>query len=261
MDEQSAHQACAELRFAEGLRRRAEEARAEAAIREAASLALLEGARVPPSVLREAAHRTGTPHSTFGGEPDLAVGLGAWKAAWTITDTLPPLNQARKDGQRGADPLPLRRMFAGIQRDYGSYLASVGLARPNEVTLPKDPARWAALLQVIGDPKPTAIRTAARTWALLVIEDPFPTGSQVMGVLGAKWILATRGVEPTAVSVLSALAVERRGDYDAALDGVRAGDWEPWEQFFIRALIRGTEVGQGIARQVQAGTVGSASLT
>ena len=43
MDE--AHAALADLRFSEGLRRGWEEARAEAAVREAAALSIIEGAR------------------------------------------------------------------------------------------------------------------------------------------------------------------------------------------------------------------------
>ena len=52
---EDAYRACATLRFAEGLRRRAPEARAEAAVQEAVAAAWLEGARVDASVVREAA--------------------------------------------------------------------------------------------------------------------------------------------------------------------------------------------------------------
>jgi hypothetical protein len=46
------HAACSQLRFAEGLRRRWREARAEAAIQEAVGISFIEGVRLPAADLR-----------------------------------------------------------------------------------------------------------------------------------------------------------------------------------------------------------------
>lgn len=244
------HEACAQLRFAEGLRRRWEEARAESAIREACGLALLAGARVSPTQLR-AVVVTGRQDGRLG--PDLAVALGAWKATWTIVSGLPPLNVRSGRGPAKSSGLSLRQSLAGMQRDYGGYLAEVGLADPAQLTIPRDPTQWGQLLAGLeGDTQP-ALTLAGRAWAALTVLEPFEVGSELMGILTAKLVLAQRGVEPTAVSVLTALAVEQRARYQLALAEIRAGESAEWDQFVADAVVRGCEVGQQVAREVQAG--------
>ena len=252
VDEQRVHDACAELRFAEGLRRRSEEARAESTVREAAGLALLEGARVDPELLRSTVRESPIlPQQAAG----MAVAVGAWKAAWGVFRRLPRLNPGPGGGASGP-PVPLRQVLADMQREYGSELARVGIAAAEKVTLPKDPQRWSAVLAAVEAPGLSALRSASRAWALLALEEPFFHGSQLMGVLAAKWILASRGVEPTGVSVLSAHPVADRAGYERALGAIRAGDWHLWEEFFAAAIVKGAEVGQLVARHVQAGKPG-----
>lgn len=254
MDAEPAHRACAELRFAEGLRRRSAEARAEATVREAAGLALLEGARVDPSFLRQTVSELSQEESGSGRglSPDLAIAIGCWKATWSITRILPPLNPG-KAAATSRPAVSFRKLFSDMQRHYGSALVAGGLATVEQISIPRDPARWAAALAFLDSTQEDAVTLAARAWALLVLDDPFPHGSQVMGTLAAKWILADRGVEPSAVSVLSAHAVSQRAGYQAALARAKRGDWEQWDDFFVQTIVEGCAVGQQIATRVQAG--------
>lgn len=259
--EDDMHRACADLRFAEGLRRRSAEARAEASVREACSLARLEGARVDPDVLRErvmGGFSVGS-DAGFGDvralQADLVIGMGAWRATWSVVSTLPELNRRAPSSSA---PKPLRSLLAGMHRDYASLLVARGLCDTSEVAMPRDPNRWAEMLsRISGDGGSSsggsAAERAATAWALFVMEEPFSVGNRVMGPLVAKRILAEQGVEPTAVSVISLLATEQAGQYRAALGEASAGRWEPWFDFFCRAVIRGCEVGQRVALRVQAG--------
>ncbi len=243
------HAACAELRFAEGLRRRSEEARAEATVREAAGLALLEGARVDPEVLRDTVRDLRAPEVL---DPDLAVAVGAWKAAWSVTRRLPRLNPG-PGGASGVGIAPLRQVIAQVQRQYGSGLVHSRIAGVEQVAIPEEPVRWADVLRAIEAPRLSALESAGRAWALLTLESPFPHGNQLTGILVAKWILSSRGVEPTGASVLSAHPLGQRAGYEASLSAIERGDWRPWKEFFAETLVRGAEVGQQVARHVQAG--------
>ena len=79
MDE--AHAALAELRFCEGLRRGWEEARAEAAVREAAALSIIEGARTTVDDVRalSMADEGGAASDTGA-----ALALGIWSSQWRL---------------------------------------------------------------------------------------------------------------------------------------------------------------------------------
>lgn len=249
--ERLAHEACARLRFAEGLRRRSAQARVESAIREASALALLSGARVPPARLRELT--MADPNVAPVNSVDEAVAIGTWRATWSLLDSLPPLNERRST--RGVE-VPLSARLAGWHRDLAASLVDAGLADLRQVTIPRDPQRWQQLRQFLAaDTGGPALQRAARAWALLTIEDPFAVAGEALGPLYAKWLLAVEGVEPSGVAVISALSNEgpRRA---AALEAVRAGDWEPWYDFVAQSVIRGCEVGESLVRQVQAGQIG-----
>ncbi len=255
--ENEVHAACAQLRFAEGLRRRSAEARAEAAVREATSLALLEGARVAPARLRDIV--MGNEDAPQVVAPDEAVALGAWRATWSLLDSLPALNQpavaVSGGGRRRRSSVPLPARLAGWHRDLTANMVGVGAAEIDSVAIARDPERWTSLLRFLETDDGSALRLAARGWALLDIERPFETGGRPLGPLYAKWLLATSGVEPTGVAVISVLASEGP-QYAVALEAVKEGHWHPWYDFVGQAIIRGCEVGQRIVRQVQAATLG-----
>ena len=252
--EQLAHEACSRLRFAEGLRRRSAQARAESAIREASALALLSGARVPPARLRELT--MADPNVAPVDSADEAVAIGAWRATWSLLDSLPPLNERRSAGVSTPARTPLAARLAGWHRDLAASLVDAGLADLGQVTIPRNPQRWQQLRQFLAaDTDGSALQRAARAWALLTIESPFAVAGEALGPLYAKWLLAVEGVEPAGVAVISALSNEgpRRA---AALEAVRAGDWEPWYDFVAQSVIRGCEIGESLVRQVQAGQTG-----
>lgn len=255
MDEESVHRASAALRFAEGLRRRSEEARAEATIREAAGLALLQGARVSPAELREFTAGSDPEALAAQPAPDMAAALGCWRATWRVIDSLGPLNPP-PGFRSAARPVPWRQMLSAVQRDYASFTVPAGLTDPAAVNLPRNPDRLAALLRLLETESGSALKRASFAWALFAIEKPFHAASELMGTLAAKRILANAGVEPTGVSVLAAAAVERQGEYRDALAAAGGGQWEPWQEFFAGAVVRGCEVGQKIVREVQAGRPG-----
>lgn len=247
------HQACAELRFAEGLRRRAAEARAEATVWEACSLARLEGARVDPGQLREQIMRWDRgPTDTAKGSADLAVGFAAWRALWTVVSALPELNPRSPQSH---PETPLRALLAGAHRDYASVLAAWGLADPAKIAIPRHPEKWGQTLYLLASPQADAVTEAATLWGVLATSQPFDVGSGVVGAVASKHLLARRGVEPTAVSVLSLHAVEKPGEHLAALDQAARGAWDPWLTFFRHSVIRGAQEGLVITRHVQAQTL------
>ena len=93
MDE--AHAALAELRFCEGLRRGWEEARAEAAVREAAALSIIEGARTTVDDVRALSM------ADEGGavsDPGAALALGIWRSQWRLASGFPALNTRSQGG-------------------------------------------------------------------------------------------------------------------------------------------------------------------
>ncbi|MFC2778495.1 MAG: hypothetical protein ACFN4K_10645, partial [Pauljensenia sp.] len=86
---EEAHAALADLRFSEGLRRGWQEARAEASIREAAALAIIEGARTSVDDVRAASMSDrGGPSS----DPASALACGIWRSQWSLASRFPPLN-------------------------------------------------------------------------------------------------------------------------------------------------------------------------
>ncbi|MBF1253359.1 MAG: hypothetical protein HXM38_06875, partial [Isoptericola variabilis] len=129
-----AHAALADLRFSEGLRRGWEEARAEAAVREATALSIIEGARTSVDDVRAASMGDeGGPAS----DPGAALALGIWRSQWNLASRFPALNTRSQGGARVA-PTPLPALIAGLHRDACSGLVASGLAQANAVALPTD---------------------------------------------------------------------------------------------------------------------------
>ena len=229
MDE--AHAALADLRFAEGLRRGWEEARAEAAVREAAALSIVEGARTTVDDVRALSM------ADAGGaasDPGAALALGIWRSQWNLASRFPALNTRSPGGPRVA-PTPLPALIAGLHRDACSGLVAAGLVEPRALAVPTDPAALTAHFR---------------------FRRVFAPASSVVGAGLARWILVTRGVDPTGVCV--------PGAYDA-LDPARAGralaGWVSadeaglarWITHYCAGIVYGAQVGRDVARHVQAG--------
>ena len=233
MDE--AHAALADLRFAEGLRRGWEEARAEAAVREAAALSMADAGGAPS-------------------DPGAALALGIWRSQWNLASRFPALNTRSPGGPRVA-PTPLPALIAGLHRDACSGLVAAGLVEPRALAVPTDPAALAPALDYARCDAP-ALAVAAALTAHFRFRRVFAPASSVVGAGLARWILVMRGVDPTGVCV--------PGAYDA-LDPARAGralaGWVSadeaglarWITHYCAGIVYGAQVGRDVARHVQAG--------
>ncbi len=249
MDE--AHAALADLRFAEGLRRGWEEARAEAAVREAAALSIVEGARTTVDDVRALSM------ADAGGaasDPGAALALGIWRSQWNMASRFPALNTRSQGGARVA-PTPLPALIAGLHRDACSGLVAAGLVESRSVAVPADPSLLAPALAYARCDAP-GLAVAAALTAHFRFRRVFDPASSVVGGGLARWILVTRGVDPTGVCVPAA--------YDA-LDPARAGrelaGWvradeaglARWIIHYCAGVVYGAQVGRDVARHVQAG--------
>ena len=237
--------ACASLRFAEGLRRRSEEARAEAAVQEGVALGSLIGIRVSSEDLRVAA--MGVQQNDFW-DPTMCAALGVWRAAWSMLAELAPLN-AKNPRKVAAKPWPAR--VASWHRDICSFLVAAEHIDAKSVALPRGMSAMRAL-QTPG----SAFERAKMAWRTFTLDPPFEYGSPIIGALCAKQILAEEGIEPTGVAVLGAYAAANPGAFpprDTQND--HQDQVDSWDWFLRQSVKDGCAKGQEIARFVQAGVV------
>ena len=245
------HTALADLRFSEGLRRGWEEARAEAAVREAAALSIIEGARTSVDDVRALSMAD---EGGAASDPGAALVLGIWRSQWNLASRFPALNTRSQGGARVA-PTPLPALIAGLHRDACSGLVAAGLVESRSVAVPAYPSLLAPALAYTCCDAP-GLAVAAALTAHFRFRRVFDPASSVVGGGLARWILVTRGVDPTGVCVPSA--------YDA-LDPARAGrelaGWVSadeaglarWIIHYCAGVVYGAEVGRDVARHVQAG--------
>ena len=241
------HAACSQLRFAEGLRRRWREARAEAAIQEAVGISFIEGVRLPAADLRVLVSQADALDQVDAGE---AQTLGIWRAVWEIEQQLPALNQ-REPSQAGA-PRAVPAVLAGINRDVCSYLVAAGFLSPASVAVPREPTVLRRLLALSAEPETAALHKATESWRLIVSNQLFEVGSGATGVIFAKWMLARSGVEPTGVAVLSDWPSRNRSIY-AGIVNDHAAPNAAWSELVNRCVVDGCAAGEEVARSVQAG--------
>ena len=246
-----AHVALADLRFSEGLRRGWEEARAEAAVREAAALSIIEGARTSVDDVRALSMAD---DGGAASDPGAALALGIWRSQWNMASHFPALNTRSQGGARVA-PTPLPALIAGLHRDTCSGLVAAGLVESRSVAVPADPSLLAPALAYARCDAP-GLAVAAALTAHFRFRRVFAPASSVVGGGLARWILVTRGVDPTGVCVPAA--------YDA-LDPARAGrelaGWvradeaglARWIIHYCAGVVYGAQVGRDVARHVQAG--------
>ena len=248
---EEAHAALADLRFSEGLRRGWQEARAEASIREAAALAIIEGARTSVDDVRAASMSDrGGPSS----DPASALACGIWRSQWSLASRFPPLN-TRSAARPRTPSVPLPSLIAGLHRAACSALVAVGLVPTSSVAVPTDPSLLAPALAYARCDAP-ALAVAAALSAHFRFRRVFEPASCAVGAGVARWILVTRGVDPTGVCV--------PGAYDA-VDPARAGralaGWVSadeaglarWITHYCAGVVYGARVGRDVARHVQAG--------
>ena len=246
-----AHAALAQLRFSEGLRRGWEEARAEAAVRAAAALAIVEGARTSVDDVRALSMADDGGTAT---DPGAALALGIWRAQRNLASRLPPLN-ARTPRTPAHATTAVPAMIAAAHRDVCSAMVSSGLVDARTVAVPTDPASLAPALTYARCDAP-ALTIAAALSAHFRFRKVFAPASAAVGATAARWILTTRGVDPTGVCVPDAFDAVDPARAARALAGWVSADeagLARWITHYCEALIYGAQVGRDIARRVQAG--------
>ncbi|QWW19717.1 hypothetical protein I6B53_00815 [Schaalia sp. 19OD2882] len=243
--------ACVRLRFHEGLRRGWQEARAEAAVREAAALSLVEGARTSVDDLRAMTmDQEGRPR-----DPASSLAVGIWRAQWGLACSMAPLN-TRTPTRAMRRPLPW--LVAGVHRDVCSALVEDGHLPTDRVAIAADPAHLAAAMRILGAPLP-ATATAAALVAHFRFRQVFAPGSAVVGSSLARWVLVDRGVDPTGVLVPTVADATDPATASRELAGWVGGGVEGvarWYLHVCRTLLMGVREGEDVALHVQAGSLG-----
>ena len=259
--EEALRQASAELRFHEALRRRWREARAEAAVRGAIASGGVEGAVLPPSVLREAVASGGLVEASTG-EPSLDAVAGLWRAGVRLTTWMPDL----RGDARPAQPSP-RALLAALHRDVVGPIAVAGRGPAGTAPVEGGPgpapdgealtARLEGVLRLIDLPGVPALVRAAVVHGEMVAARPFLVGNAAVGRLLVRHLITRDGLEPTGVAVADQYAGRVPLAYaDAAAayaggtrDGVVA--WVVWQ---AEAILVGIQEGRTVCRTVLAGT-------
>ena len=247
--ERALHAACAQLRFSEGLRRRWAEARAEAAVQEAAHFSVWRGTPISADQVRVLTFEGGfaSGESKHLEEP-LAEALGVWRAAWETLAALPPLNAPRQSSlTRGAGRgpwVPYPQLLTTINRNAASFLVASGREDANEVGQPRDVQALQEVLRLSNQlGSSDAISRLAEIWETFATNRVFEVASQATGLIYVKMLLAQVGAEPTGVAVLSKWLAEDKG----------AEKSRDWQKAFRRMVIEGAREGETLALHVQAG--------
>lgn len=254
--------ALTELRRHEALRRRSAEAAAEASVRAARASAVLAGARVPMSVVRDAVR---------GGEyPDDASGLtvrGAVRVMATMEkvattwqrapwQALASLHVAAAAGLVDDAALGRPRRAGEQPGDGHDLLDSQGRAVP----APDGPALGARLDSLVdlltGSWQAPAVIVAALAHAEVAVVRPFGAGNGVVARALGRAVLIGRGLDPRGLSVWEAALVTHGPLYPLALaayategrDGVVA-----WLTRFASAVVEGAAEGRAVCDAVLAG--------
>ena len=258
--EEALREATAQLRWHEALRRRWREARAEAAVRGAIASAGVEGAVLPPAVLRGAI-AAGSLTGACTGDPSLDAVAGLWRAGVRLNGWMPDLRGRSRPAAPGA-----RTLLAALHRDVVGPLAVAGRLGLEEVAAPRPPgrapieagpgpapdgeeltARLEGLVRLIEAPALPALVRAALVHAEMVAIRPFTAGNAAVGRLLVRHLIARDGLEPTGVAVVDAYA-GRAPAASGTMDGVVA--WVVWQ---AEAVLVGLDEAREICRSVQAG--------
>ncbi len=264
---EAARLACAELRWHPALRRRAEEARAEAQVRAACSIAGLAGARIPLDAVRDAARGAGE--------------LPADGTGRTVRGALRAVSEVeRLSGSLRTAPLQaLARLHmaaaAGLVED-------VQLGRPRGAG--EQPLDGQDLLDAAGRPLPApdgdqlgdriqglvdllrapddvpALVVGALAVAEVRVARPFVAGNPVVACALGRAVLVGRGLDTTGVAVWEAAMLDAGPRCPAALAGYASGTPDgvtAWITFFAGLVQAGADRGRAVCDAVLAGRLPS----
>lgn len=236
-----------DLRFAEGLRRNWEAARAEANIQLAYTDAALDGARLDLEHLRLA-----TIGRADTSDPAMALALDYWRAHLWVSQTWNPLN-TRRPVKRREHPYPV--VIGSVHKFLSARLAQNHLADA-AIAIPSDPASIQVFIRLLSSTLPAVTRAAlALAWAHRY---PFFTRhcDEVARVV-VRHFLVTSGCEPTGTLLITHPWV---GEMERTRALLRAMDWQApdtvarWVQWWIEMLGEATAPTLTMIRHVQAGT-------
>ncbi|WP_022867236.1 hypothetical protein [Schaalia vaccimaxillae] len=250
----AASQALTQLRFHEGLRRRWQEARAEAAVREATGLAIMAGVRITVDDMRVLSMRQpGDTEERL--DPGQQLALGIWRSQWNMVSSFDPINQ-RIPVRRSLRPFPA--LTASVHRDICSAQVESGLTSSRSVAIPSDSMTMMRAGEYVRADMP-ALACAGALLAHFRFRQVFSPASVAVGGALARWVLVSRGVDPTAVAVISALDAQDQSGAARELAGWVSADEAGVGRWLIRvaqSVAYGAEVGRDVALRVQAGRLG-----
>jgi Fic/DOC family len=261
-----ARDACSRLRWHPALRRRAEEARAEAGVRAVRSGAALAGVRLPLDLVRDVARGVASFPSDAAGRTAHGV-----LRAHAEAEALPPRWQR-------APLQALARLHvvaaAGLVPDAVLGRPRVGgevpgdgadLLTPSGGPLPAPPAaqipgRLAALADLLAAPPSVpALVVAGLVHAEIATLRPFVTANGVVARALCRALVVCRGLDPTGVAVWEAGLVAAGPPYPLALARYGEGGADgiaEWLVLFAGAVVEGAAEGDRVADAVLAGRMG-----
>lgn len=257
-----AREACTQLRWHEGLRRRAPEAAAESRVRGARASAEVDGARSEDAVVRSLIiGATAWPEPL---DPTLAVIRGAVQATaeaehvGRILTTSPRQALARLH-TAAAEPL-----VAAGDRDQLGRPRGDGVPCAEFADLGEAPRSVGArltgvvdLLEQAGRPGVPVLLVAALVHAEIAVVRPFVRGNGLVARAVERALVHAGGVDPTGVSVPESGHLRRSGaPYLGALSAYSGGTREGielWIKHVTAAVVDGATEGERIATAVRAG--------
>ena len=262
-----ARDACTRLRWHRALRRRGEQARAEAGVRAVRSSAALAGARLPLDLVRDVARGA----AAFPADPAGRTALGALRA-YAEAEALPPgwertpsqaLARLHLVAAAGLVPdatLGRPRLTGEPPGDGADLLTASGapLQAPDAAQIP---GRLAALADLLTAPASVpALVVAGLAHAEIATLRPFVTANGVVARAVCRALVVGRGLDPTGVAVWEAGLLAAGPPYPLALAGYGEGTAEGvarWLVLFARAVVDGADEGSRVADAVLTGRLRS----
>jgi hypothetical protein len=262
-----ARDACTRLRWHQGLRRRADAARAEAGLRAVRSSAALAGARLPLDLVRDVARGA----ATFPADAAGRTAQGVLRAHGEA-EALPP----------GWERAPLQVLARLHTATAAGLVPDAALGRPR---LPgESPGDGADLLTPSGEPLPApdadeirgrlaaladllavpatvpALLVAGLVHAEIATLRPFVIGNGVVARAVSRAVVVQRGLDPTGVAVWEAALLDAGPAYPLTLARYGQGDAEgvaAWLTLFARSVVDGAAEGERVATAVLTGRLRS----
>ncbi len=267
---QAVRQAATELRWAQVLRRRWREARAEATVRSAVASGAVEGAVVSAAWLRERVACGGLDRASTG-DPSQDAVAALWRAGARVSEMMPDLN-----GPGKGRVAPARELLAGLHRDLAVPLLLRGQISQDQLGAPRRDgqasleggpgqapegarlqARLEGLTELIDVAGAPALVRAALVHGELVSARPFVAGNAALGRLLVRHLLVRDALEPTGTAVSDYYPAQAPQAYKEAAGAYATGAPEgvvAWIVWQAQALLAGIQQAHVLLRSVQAGS-------